>query len=73
MCTVPGWQFWQEEVWIFINHETGATKLVDLKNLSTEREREREREMESKYEALDTATCQPNNNSRFFFFFFYSL
>ena len=74
MCTVPGWQFWQEEVWIFINHETGATKLVDLKNLSTEREREREREMESKYEALDTATCQPNNNSRFFLFFiFYSL
>ena len=44
MCTVPGWQFWQQEVWIFINHETGATKLVDLKNLSTERERERERE-----------------------------
>ena len=74
MCTVPGWQFWQQEVWIFINHETGATKLVDLKNLSTEREREREREMESKYEALDTATCQPNNNSRFFLFFiFYSL
>ena len=74
MCTVPGWQFWQEEVWIFINHETGATKLVDLKNLSTQREREREREMESKYEALDTATCQPNNNSRFFLFFiFYSL
>ena len=71
VCTVPGWQFWQEEVWIFINHETGATKLVDLKNLSREREREREREMESKYEALDTATCQPNNNSRFFLFFIF--
>lgn len=53
------WQF-RPEVRIYINHETGATKLVYLKNLSPERERERE--MESKYEALDKATCQPNNN-----------
>lgn len=30
------------EVRIYINHETGATKLVYLKNLSPERERERD-------------------------------
>ena len=72
VCTVPGWQFWQEEVWIFINHETGATKLVDLKNLSTERERERERERWNP--SMKPLTQRPANRITirdFFYFLFF--